>query len=64
MKRMSDVLMGWAVLLLIALPLQAQSGCTDSPENPTVVLALLGGAGAVFSALRARERARGRSSQR
>jgi XrtJ-associated TM-motif-TM protein len=43
---------------VIALPAQAQTGCTDSPENPTVVLALVGGAGALFSAVRARMRAR------
>jgi XrtJ-associated TM-motif-TM protein len=31
----------------VALPLHAQSGCTDSPEAPTVVLALVGGLGAL-----------------
>jgi XrtJ-associated TM-motif-TM protein len=46
------------LVLLVALPLRAQTGCTDSPENPTVVLALVGGAGALFSAVRARMRAR------
>jgi XrtJ-associated TM-motif-TM protein len=30
-----------------ALPLRAQGGCVDSPEDPTIVLALLGGIGAV-----------------
>ena len=30
--------LGCALILLIAAPLQAQTGCTDSPENPTVVL--------------------------
>jgi XrtJ-associated TM-motif-TM protein len=29
-----------------ALPLWAQGGCVDSPEDPTIVLALLGGFGA------------------
>jgi XrtJ-associated TM-motif-TM protein len=38
--------------------LHAQSGCTDSPENPTAVLAVVGGAGALFSTVRARMRAR------
>jgi XrtJ-associated TM-motif-TM protein len=47
---------GVVLVLLVALPLQAQSGCTDSPENPTVVLALVGGGGALFSAVRARMR--------
>jgi XrtJ-associated TM-motif-TM protein len=31
----------------VALPLHAQSGCTDSPEAPTLVLALVGGLGAL-----------------
>lgn len=53
-----------AVLLLVAAPLHAQSGCTDSPENPTVVLALVGSAGALFSTVRARLRARRNSSSR
>jgi XrtJ-associated TM-motif-TM protein len=46
-------LLGLAVL---ALPLaaHAQSGCTDSPENPTVVLALVGSAGAFFANARRR----------
>jgi XrtJ-associated TM-motif-TM protein len=47
-----------AALLLVAAPLHAQTGCTDSPENPTVVLALVGGAGALFSTIRARKRDR------
>jgi XrtJ-associated TM-motif-TM protein len=38
-------------------PLYGQTGCTDSPENPTVVLALVGGAGALFSVVWARIRA-------
>ncbi|HEY4382810.1 MAG TPA: PExPT-CTERM protein [Acidobacteriaceae bacterium] len=46
-----------AALLCVALPLHAQSGCTDSPENPTVVLALVGSAGAFFSTVRARLKA-------
>jgi XrtJ-associated TM-motif-TM protein len=46
------------------MPLHAQTGCTDSPENPTVVLALVGSAGALFSAVRARVKARRNSRQR
>jgi XrtJ-associated TM-motif-TM protein len=49
-----------ATALLMAAPLYAQTGCTDSPENPTVVLALVGGAGALFSVVRARMKARRR----
>jgi len=49
---------------LVAAPLRAQTGCTDSPENPTVVLALVGSAGALFSTVRARLKARRNSSSR
>jgi len=40
------------LLLLIASPLFAQGGCVDSPENPTVVLGLIGAAGASFGPLK------------
>jgi XrtJ-associated TM-motif-TM protein len=60
MKRSMLVLFGCAVLFLVVVPAQAQIGCVDSPENPTVVLALVGGAGALFSAVRARVKARRR----
>jgi XrtJ-associated TM-motif-TM protein len=53
-----------ALLLLAAVPLHAQTGCTDSPENPTAVLAIVGSAGALFSAGRARLRARRAASAR
>jgi XrtJ-associated TM-motif-TM protein len=53
-----------ALFLSIAAPLRAQSGCADSPENPTVVLALVGSAGALFSTIRARVKARRNSSPR
>jgi XrtJ-associated TM-motif-TM protein len=36
-----------AIFLLVALPLRAQTGCDDSPEDPTIVLALVAGAGAL-----------------
>ncbi len=39
------------LMLAVALPLRAQTGCEDSPEDPTVVLVLLGGAGAFASSL-------------
>jgi XrtJ-associated TM-motif-TM protein len=46
-----------AIAVLTApLVAHAQSGCTDSPENPKVVLVLLGGVGALFSAIRAKRR--------
>jgi XrtJ-associated TM-motif-TM protein len=36
-------------MLAAAFPLRAQTGCDDSPEDPTVVLALVGGAGALVA---------------
>jgi XrtJ-associated TM-motif-TM protein len=55
-KKSMLVFLGCAAMVLVAAPLYGQTGCTDSPENPTVVLALVGGAGALFSAVRARVR--------
>jgi XrtJ-associated TM-motif-TM protein len=44
------------LLLSAAAPLYAQSGCANSPENPTAILALVGSAGAMFAGLRSRLR--------
>ena len=41
------------MLAAVVLPLRAQTGCTDSPEDPTIVLALVGGAGALVASARA-----------
>jgi len=41
------MLVGVALLAALALPLRAQNGCVDSPEDPTLVLALVAGAGAL-----------------
>jgi len=41
------------MLAAVALPLRAQTGCTDSPEDPTIVLELMGGAVALVASLRA-----------
>ena len=43
----------FTLLVLLALPVRAQTGCVDSPEDPTVILALVGGAGVVIAGLRA-----------
>jgi XrtJ-associated TM-motif-TM protein len=43
-KLIRMALLGMAVLSL-AGPVHAQTGCLDSPENPTAVLALMGAAG-------------------
>jgi XrtJ-associated TM-motif-TM protein len=62
MKKFAFEFLGLALLLALALPLHAQDGCTNSPENPTAILAVVGSAGAFFASVRARIRARRRSS--
>jgi XrtJ-associated TM-motif-TM protein len=42
----------FAAILAFALPLRAQTGCDDSPEDPTIVLALLAGAGCLAASVR------------
>jgi XrtJ-associated TM-motif-TM protein len=44
--------LGFATMLALALPLRAQTGCDDSPEDPTVVLALVGSVGAIAASAR------------
>lgn len=51
------------LLLSCAKPLFAQTGCIESPENPTVILGVVGAAGAFFSTLRYRARTRRNSSR-
>ena len=67
MKKSSLLLIGAALLLTLSLPLHAQSGgvdgCGNSPENPTVVLALVGSASAFVASARTRIRARRNSSK-
>jgi XrtJ-associated TM-motif-TM protein len=41
-------------VLAVAVPVYAQSGCLNSPENPTVILALVGSAGGALVSLRGR----------
>ena len=41
----------FTLMLAAALPLRAQTGCDDSPEDPTIVLALVGGAGGLAAGL-------------
>jgi XrtJ-associated TM-motif-TM protein len=45
--RKAALALGFAIMVTIAVPLRAQTGCDDSPEDPTLVLALVGGAGAL-----------------
>jgi XrtJ-associated TM-motif-TM protein len=44
------------LVCLVAVPAFAQSGCVDSPENPTALLALVGSAGGFVMAARSRFR--------
>lgn len=50
------ILFGTALLVFATVPLHAQSGCVNSPENPTALLALAGSAGAVLASARNRFR--------
>ena len=62
MKKSTLLLIGSAFLLLVTLPIHAQTGnidgCPGSPENPTVVLALVGSASAFVASARMRIKAR------
>ncbi len=54
------LLLGFTIFLSAALPLHAQGGeidsgtCDDSPENPTIVLTVVGLAGFSLASARAR----------
>jgi len=54
----SLLLAAFAFAVVVALPARAQSGCDDSPENPTLILAGLAGGTFAVSSLRTRFRAR------
>ena len=58
MKKLSLVLFAGVVLLTLTKVAQAQTGCTDSPENPTAILAVVGLAGGIVSSAIPRWRAR------
>ena len=64
MKKSSLLLIASVAMLIVAAPIYAQTGCITSPENPTVVLALVGSAGAFFASARTRMRARRKSIQK
>jgi XrtJ-associated TM-motif-TM protein len=52
MTRRSGFLLA-LMLGALVFPLHAQGGCVDSPESPTIVLALVGGIGIVAVSIRA-----------
>jgi XrtJ-associated TM-motif-TM protein len=63
-KKLAHVLPILAMFALAAaLPVSAQSGCVDSPENPTAVLGLLVGA-ASFGFIQVRNRIAARKGSR
>jgi XrtJ-associated TM-motif-TM protein len=49
---------GFPLMLAMTLPLYAQTGCDDSPEDPTIVLALVGAAGLLVAGARAAKKNR------
>ena len=61
----SFLLLGFILFLSAALPLHGQGGavvsegdCTDCPENPTAILAVVGSAGAFLASARGRIKVR------
>lgn len=48
----------FAFALAVVLPARAQGGCSDSPENPTLILAGLASGAFAVNSLRTRLRAR------
>lgn len=53
MKRLYPIVV-ISILMFSALPVHAQDGCIDSPENPTAILGLVGVAGLGLAQLRNR----------
>jgi len=47
----SLLVFGFPLMMAVALPLCAQSGCVDSPEDPTLALALVSCAGVLTASL-------------
>lgn len=46
------MIFGFPMMLAVTMPLFAQSGCVDSPEDPTIVLAVVGAAAVVVAGMR------------
>jgi XrtJ-associated TM-motif-TM protein len=45
-------LIALALMTALSLPLCAQTGCVDSPEDPTIVLTVVAGVGALAASIR------------
>ena len=41
----------FALIFATALPLHTQTGCGDSPEDPTIILVLVSSAGALIAGI-------------
>jgi len=54
MSRRSSRFLYLGLLILSALPVFAQGGCGNSPENPTAILGLVGAAGLFYSPVKAK----------
>lgn len=54
MKRFYPIVAIAILMFSVGLPLHAQGGCIDSPENPTAILGLVGVAGIGLAQLRRR----------
>jgi XrtJ-associated TM-motif-TM protein len=64
MKNKFRALMVAVAVLAIPALIRAQTGCEDSPEDPTVVLVLIASAGALISHARNRLSARRNSGRK
>jgi XrtJ-associated TM-motif-TM protein len=49
-------LVAFVFAFAVATPIYAQTGCDDSPENPTALLAIVGSGGALIASARNRFR--------
>jgi XrtJ-associated TM-motif-TM protein len=63
MKNVFRMAMVGLAVMAVPMLVRAQSGCTDSPEDPTLLLALVASAGALVTVARARFKARGNSGK-
>jgi len=61
-NKLRALIVAIAVISIPAL-VRAQTGCEDSPEDPTLVLALVASAGALFTTARAHFKARRNSGK-
>ncbi len=63
MKNKFRALLVVVAVMCIPVLVRAQTGCVDSPEDPTLVLALVASAGALISVARTRYKARRNSGK-